>query len=107
MCRAGVFGMLGRERWVDGFEGVTGRIGNPAGFARRMNCKGANGDPDEEEDFTVCGLRAPGVERVKEGMKEPDGSGVRGGEVTISGASNNVAELIHFSSLDPNRGEPN
>lgn len=74
-----------------------------------MNCKGANGDPDEEEDFTVCGLRAPGVERVKMGMEAPDGSGVRGcgGDVTISGASNKVAELIHFSSLDPNRGEPN
>lgn len=74
-----------------------------------MNCKEANGDPDDGEDFTVCGLRAPGVERMNEGMKEPDGSGVRGGggEVMISGASNKVAALIHFSSLDPNRGEPN
>lgn len=107
-CRAGVLGILIRERWVGGFEGVMGRIGAPSGFARRMNCKGANGDPDEGEDFTVCGLRALGVERVKEGMKGPKGSGVRGGggEVVISGASNKVAELIHFSSLDPNRGEP-
>lgn len=84
---------------------MIGRIGGPSGFARRMNCNGANGD--DGEDFALCGLRAPGVEMVKEGMKGAKGSGVRGGGVaTISGASNKVAELIHFSSLDPNRGEP-
>lgn len=88
---------------------MIGRIGGPSGFARRKNCNGANGDPVDGEDFTVCGLRALGVESVKEGMKGPEGSGVRGGGgvATISGASNKVAELIHFSSLDPNRGEPN
>lgn len=45
---------------------------------------------------------------VKDGRKGPLGSGVRGGGVvTISGASSKVAELIHFSSRDPKRGEPN
>lgn len=108
-CRAGVLCILVRGRCVGSFEGVIGRIDGPSGFARRMNCKGANGDPDDGGDLTVCGLRAPGVEMVKEGMKGPDGSGVRGGGgvAIISGASNRVAELIHFSSLDPNRGEPN
>lgn len=42
---------------------------------------------------------------MKEGIKGPKGSGVRGGGEVASGASNRVAELIHFSSLDPNRGE--
>jgi len=109
VCRAGVLRILVRGRCVGGFEGVIGRIGGPSGFARRINCNGANGDPVDGEDFTVCGLRAFGVESVKERMKGPEGSGVRGGGgvATISGASNKVAELIHFSSLDPNRGEPN
>lgn len=56
VCRAGVLGILVRERWVGGSEGVMGRISGPSRFARRMNCKGANGDPDDGEDFTVCGL---------------------------------------------------
>lgn len=44
---------------------------------------------------------------MKEGRKGPLGSGVRGGGlVTNSGASSKVAELIHFSSRDPKRGEP-
>jgi len=92
---------------VGGFEGVVGRFGTPSGLARRMNCKGANGDPVEGEDLIVCGLRALGVERVKAGRNGPEGSGVRGGGEAISGASNKVAELIHFSSLDPKRNEPN
>ena len=59
-------------------------------------------------DNTERGLCAPGVEIVKEGRKGPLGSGVRGGGVaTNSGASSKVAELIHFSSRDPKRGEPN
>jgi hypothetical protein len=83
-------------------------IGRISGLARRMNCKGANGDPVEGEDLTLYGLRALGVERVKAGRNGPEGSGVRGDgeEVAISGASNKVAELIHFSSLDPKRNEP-
>lgn len=109
VCRAGVLGIVVRGRCVGGFDGVIGRIDGPSGFARRMNCNGAKGDPVDGVDFMLCGLRAPGVERVKEGTKGPDGSGVRGGGgvATICGASNKVAELIHFSSLDPNRGEPN
>jgi hypothetical protein len=55
-CRAGVLGMLVRGRWVGGFEGVTGRIGGPSGFARLINCKGASGDPDVGVDFTESGL---------------------------------------------------
>jgi len=59
-------------------------------------------------DFGESGLCAPGVESVKEGRKGLLGSGVRGGGVvTNSGASSRVVELIHFSSRDPNRGEPN
>lgn len=100
--------MLERGRWVGGFEGVTGRRGGTSKAARLMNCKGASGDPDEGEDFTECGLWAPGVERMNDGIEGPWGSGVRGGgDVMISGASSNVAELIQFSSRDPNRGEPN
>jgi hypothetical protein len=58
-------------------------------------------------DITERGLCAPGVEIVKEGRKGPLGSGVRGGGVVInSGASSKVAELIHFSSRDPKRGDP-
>jgi hypothetical protein len=99
-----VLGMLVRGRC--GFDGVIGRIAS--GSARLRNWSGAKGDPDDGVDFTECGLCAPGVEMVKDGRKGPLGSGVRGGGVvTISGASSKVAELIHFSSRDPKRGEPN
>jgi len=98
--------MLGRERCVGGLEGVIGRRGGASKAARLMNCKEASGDPGEE-DFTECGLWPPGVERINDGIEGPWGSGVRGGgDVMISGASSNVAELIHFSSRDPKRGEP-
>lgn len=91
---------------MGGFEGVTGRRGGVSKAASLMNCKGASGDPGEE-DFTECGLRPLGVERINDGIEGPWGSGVRGGgDVTISGASSNVAELIHLSSRVPKRGEP-
>lgn len=85
---------------------MTGRIDVESGAARLKNCNGASGDPDEGVDFTECGLLPLGVERIKDGIGLTRGSGVRGGDVIISGASSNVAELIHLSSRDPKRGDP-
>jgi len=65
-----------------------------------MNCKGVRGDPGDEVVFMDCGLLPFGVDRAKEGIGVPLGSGVRGGVAMISDASMSVVELIHFSSLD-------
>jgi hypothetical protein len=90
---------------MDGLEGVTGRSTGASESARLMNCKGVKGEPFVEgEDFNDCGLWPLGVDREKEGTKGTLGSGVRGDSGGVSGASVNVAELIHFSSRAPTRG---
>jgi len=112
--RDGVGGMLGRRLLAGGIDGVTGRRGRPSGSARRMNCKGAKGEPlAEDVDFTDRGLVPLGVESRKEGTKDPEleGSGVLkdlgGDSCSSASVSRKVAELIHFSSRDPSLGEPN
>ena len=53
------------------------------------------------------GLVPPGVDREKEGMKASLGSGVFGalGGVMRRAACERLAELIHFSSREPSRGD--
>jgi hypothetical protein len=66
-----------------------------------MNCIGISGDPVDGVDFKERGLWPVGVRRESVGMKGIIGSGVagdNGGVSPFSGASSNVAELIHFSS---------
>lgn len=94
------------------FEGVTGRSKILlSGSARLMYCKGVKGEPCiEGDDLSERGLWPLGVIIENDGMKGKVRSGVRGGsgswggEFSDSGASNNVAELIHFCSWPPCRG---
>jgi len=88
------------------FEGVTGRSKVLSGSARLIYCKGVKGEPwTEGDDLRERGLWPLGVISENDGLKGKVGSGVRGGgggneggEFSISGASNSVAELIHFCS---------
>lgn len=73
--------------------------------ALRMNCRGMRGDPDPwtegESDLMDRGLCPLGVSSENEGTKGSVGSGVFGGSGGLEPSavtSNNVAELIHFSS---------
>ena len=110
--RMGVEGGIVRER-IGAFDGVAGRMAKgDSGSARRMNCSGVNGEPlDDGVERRERGLCPEGVDRAKEGRKDPLGSGVRGGcggdpaLLAISTASANVAELIQRSSRAPVFGE--
>jgi len=96
-----------RARNTGGFEGDIGRRPGLSCSARRMNCKGVNGDPEDGVDLSERGLRPLGVDNEKDGKSGPLGSGVRGdssGVSGVSGASSIVVELIHFSSAT-GRGE--
>jgi len=68
-----------------------------------MNCIGIRGDPVEGVERNERGLCPLGVNKENEGTV---GSGVRGGvdASLTSGASSNIAELIHFSSRARTRG---
>lgn len=85
---------------------VGRRPASAATSARLMNCKGVNGEEfTEEVDFIDWGLLPFTDDKVNNDI--PVSSGVRGacgGVVMISGASNRVLELNHFSSLDPSCG---
>jgi hypothetical protein len=86
---------------MGGFEGEIGRSPGLSCSARRMNCKGVNGDPEDEVDLSERGLCPLGVDNEKDGKNGPLGSGVRGGSggaSGVSGVSRRVEELIHFSS---------
>ena len=79
-----------------------------SGSARLIYCKGVKGEPwIEGDDLSERGLWPLGVISENDGLNGKVGSGVRGGgggwcgEFSISGASNNVAELIHFCSWPP------
>lgn len=84
--------------------GVPGRNIGVSGSARRMNCRAVNGEPFVEGvDFSDRGLFPEGLDIENDGRcPRAFGSGVRGGsggESPTSGASDNVAALIHRSSL--------
>jgi len=101
-----VFFTTFRARNIGGFEGDIGRSPGLACSARRINCKGVNGDPGDEVDLSERELRPLGVDKEKEGRSGAVGSGVCGasgrscisGASGISGASCNVVELTHLSS---------
>jgi hypothetical protein len=79
-----VFTAVLRARNIGAFKGETGRS---SCSARRMNCKGVNGDPDDEVDLSERGLCPLGVDKEKDGKKGTLGSGVRGGSSRASGVS--------------------
>lgn len=91
-----------RARSIGGLDGDIGRSPGLSCSARRINCRGVNGDPPLVVDLIERGLWPLGVDNKKEGSGGVLGSGVRGGSngivPSISGASSRVVELIHFSS---------
>jgi hypothetical protein len=74
-----------------------------------MNCRGRSpGEPLlDGVDRIDCGLRPPGVESAKEGKAELRSGVLRTDGVPVSESSflRRLAELIHFSSLEPKPGE--